>query len=59
MQRQLFRLATTDPLTGVLNRRAFFERGDELCVKAASAAAERGGALSAIMFRRRSFQARQ
>ena len=50
MQRQLFRLATTDPLTGVLNRRAFFERGDELCVKAASAAAERGGALSAIMF---------
>jgi two-component system cell cycle response regulator len=45
MQRQLIRLATTDPLTGTLNRRAFFERGHEACSKAAA-----GTALSAIMF---------
>jgi two-component system, cell cycle response regulator len=44
MQRQLIRLATTDPLTGVLNRRAFFERGEE-----AVAAAAAGAALCAIM----------
>jgi two-component system, cell cycle response regulator len=31
MQRDLIMLATTDPLTGLLNRRAFFERGRELC----------------------------
>jgi two-component system, cell cycle response regulator len=30
-QRELIRLATTDPLTGVLNRRAFFERAERLC----------------------------
>jgi diguanylate cyclase (GGDEF)-like protein len=45
MQRQLIRLATTDPLTGLLNRRAFFERGLEACAKASA-----GAALSAIMF---------
>ncbi len=45
MQRELVRLATTDPLTGVLNRRAFFERAEELCARAAS-----GRPLSGIMF---------
>jgi diguanylate cyclase (GGDEF)-like protein len=45
MQRQLIRLATTDPLTGLLNRRAFFEHGLEACAKASA-----GAALSAIMF---------
>jgi two-component system, cell cycle response regulator len=45
MQRQLIRLATTDSLTGALNRRAFFERGHEACLNAAA-----GAALSAIMF---------
>jgi two-component system, cell cycle response regulator len=45
MQRQLIRLATTDSLTGMLNRRAFFEHGHEACSKAAP-----GTALSAIMF---------
>jgi two-component system, cell cycle response regulator len=44
MQRDLLKMATTDPLTGLLNRRAFFERAADLCDKA-----ERGGALSAIM----------
>jgi diguanylate cyclase (GGDEF)-like protein len=34
LQRDLIRLATTDPLTGLLNRRAFFERGSELCDRA-------------------------
>ena len=29
MQRQLIQLATTDPLTGLLNRRAFFGRAEE------------------------------
>jgi diguanylate cyclase (GGDEF)-like protein len=45
MQNDLIRLATTDPLTGVLNRRAFFERAEE-----ASAWTNAGGRLSAIMF---------
>jgi two-component system cell cycle response regulator len=45
MQRQLIRLATIDSLTGVLNRRAFFDRGDE-----ASSKARHGTALCAIMF---------
>ena len=44
MQRELMRLATTDPLTGVFNRRAFFEAAQEACAKAMD------GALSAIMF---------
>ncbi len=44
MQNELIRLATTDPLTGVRNRRAFFERAKE-----ASAHAANGGALSAVM----------
>lgn len=45
MQNELIRLATTDPLTGVLNRRAFFERSREVCARANA-----GGALSAILF---------
>lgn len=45
MQRELIGLATTDSLTGVLNRRAFFEKAQELCARA-----EMGGVLSAIMF---------
>jgi diguanylate cyclase (GGDEF)-like protein len=44
MQRELIGLATTDFLTGVLNRRAFFENAQELCGRA-----EMGGVLSAIM----------
>ncbi len=31
MQQDLLRLALTDPLTGVLNRRAFFESAQEVC----------------------------
>jgi diguanylate cyclase (GGDEF)-like protein len=50
MQRQLFQLATTDPLTGVLNRRPFFERGEELCAKAGAGEATADLTLSAIMF---------
>jgi diguanylate cyclase (GGDEF)-like protein len=50
MQRQLIRLATTDPLTGVLNRRAFFERGEEACAKATGAGTEGASVLSTIMF---------
>jgi diguanylate cyclase (GGDEF)-like protein len=34
MQRELFRYATTDFLTGLLNRRAFFERAGEACKRA-------------------------
>jgi diguanylate cyclase (GGDEF)-like protein len=45
MQRELIRLATTDSLTGLLNRRAFFEGA----LEAAQHAAE-GGALCAVMF---------
>jgi diguanylate cyclase (GGDEF)-like protein len=45
MQRKLMVLAMTDPLTGVLNRRAFFDRAHEVCREAAA-----GGALSAILF---------
>ena len=45
MQRQLIRLATTDPLTGALNRRAFFERAQEAVANATA-----GAALYAIMF---------
>ncbi|HXW23727.1 MAG TPA: diguanylate cyclase [Xanthobacteraceae bacterium] len=45
MQQDLVRLATTDSLTGVLNRRAFFERAREVCARANA-----GGRLSAILF---------
>jgi diguanylate cyclase (GGDEF)-like protein len=45
MQRDLARMATTDPLSGLLNRRAFFERADEVCSHAAA-----GSRLAAIMF---------
>src|ERR1700736_1519227 len=45
MQQELVRLATTDSLTGVLNRRAFFERAREACCRA-----EAGAALSAVLF---------
>jgi len=45
MQQELVRLATTDSLTGVLNRRAFFERAREACSRA-----EAGMPLSAILF---------
>jgi diguanylate cyclase (GGDEF)-like protein len=45
MQRDLVRLATSDPLTGLLNRRAFFEKAEDVCGRAHS-----GSRLSAIMF---------
>jgi diguanylate cyclase (GGDEF)-like protein len=45
MQRDLMRLATTDPLTGMLNRRAFFERAENICARSNA-----GSKLSAIMF---------
>ena len=38
LQDQLIRLARTDPLTGLLNRRAFFDEGQRLCRKAIHAA---------------------
>jgi len=44
MQRELLRLATTDALTGMLNRRAFFDRAGTLCARA-----QTGSALGAIM----------
>jgi two-component system cell cycle response regulator len=34
LQRKLFDLAMTDPLTGVFNRRAFFEKARKLCPQA-------------------------
>jgi two-component system cell cycle response regulator len=34
MQRELLRFATTDFLTGLLNRRVFFERAGEMCERA-------------------------
>ena len=34
MQRELIRLATTDPLTGVCNRRSFFEMAEQICARA-------------------------
>ena len=43
-QRELYRNATTDSLTGLLNRRAFFGSAKEICARA-----EAGVALSAIM----------
>ncbi len=33
MQRELLRLATTDPLTGLCNRRGFFEQASEACAR--------------------------
>ncbi len=45
MQQELVRLATTDSLTGVFNRRAFFERACDACARA-----ETGAALSVILF---------
>jgi two-component system cell cycle response regulator len=45
LQRELIRLARIDPLTGVFNRRAFFEDGRRLCDPATSAARS-----AAIMF---------
>jgi two-component system, cell cycle response regulator len=45
MQRELVRLASVDPLTGLSNRRVFFERAE-----AARARCRDGGALTAIMF---------
>jgi diguanylate cyclase (GGDEF)-like protein len=45
MKQQLIVHATTDPLTGLFNRRAFFDAGAEMCH-----AAEAGAPLSAIMF---------
>src|SRR5262249_53129236 len=45
MQEELVRLATTDSLTGVLNRRAFFERAHDACSRAAA-----GEPLSALIF---------
>ena len=44
MQRELHRHATTDFLTGVLNRRAFFANAQELCARANG-----GSTLSAVM----------
>jgi diguanylate cyclase (GGDEF)-like protein len=44
MQSELIRLATTDPLTGVCNRRAFFETAQQIC-----AGSRPGATLSAIM----------
>lgn len=45
MQQELVRLATTDSLTGVFNRRAFFERACDACARA-----EAGAGLSVILF---------
>ena len=45
MQRELVRLASVDPLTGLSNRRVFFERAE-----AARERCRAGGALTAIMF---------
>jgi two-component system, cell cycle response regulator len=44
MQHDLIRLATTDPLTGMFNRRAFFEQAQEVCARA-----EAGEPLCALM----------
>jgi diguanylate cyclase (GGDEF)-like protein len=45
MQRDLIHLAKTDSLTGLLNRRAFFEKAEEMCVPLHA-----DSKLSAIMF---------
>jgi two-component system cell cycle response regulator len=45
LQRELIRLATTDPLTGLLNRRAFFEKAHQVIAQASAA-----NRVAAIMF---------
>ena len=45
MKRQLIEYATTDPLTGLLNRRAFFDSAAEMEI-----AAQNGKCLSAVIF---------
>jgi diguanylate cyclase (GGDEF)-like protein len=45
LQRELIRLATTDPLTGLFNRRAFFERAHHMIAQASAA-----HRIAAIMF---------
>jgi two-component system, cell cycle response regulator len=51
MQRELLRLATTDPLSGLLNRRAFFERAQEACACAGGPKSTvKSAVISAIMF---------
>ena len=45
MQRELIRLATIDPLTGLSNRRGFFEQATEACARVAPP----DGSLSAII----------
>ncbi len=45
MQRELIRLATIDPLTGLSNRRGFFEQATEVCARVAPPS----GSLSAII----------
>jgi diguanylate cyclase (GGDEF)-like protein len=45
MQRELIRLATIDPLTGLSNRRGFFEQATEACARVAVP----DGSLSAII----------
>jgi diguanylate cyclase (GGDEF)-like protein len=45
MQRELIRLATVDPLTGLSNRRGFFERATEACARTAPP----DGSVSAII----------
>jgi two-component system, cell cycle response regulator len=44
MQRELIQLATTDPLTGLVNRRGFFEQATEACERSIAA-----GRVSAIL----------
>jgi diguanylate cyclase (GGDEF)-like protein len=46
MQRELLRLAITDPLTGLCNRRGFFEQATEACARVIPP----DGSLSAIIF---------
>ncbi|HZP09556.1 diguanylate cyclase [Methyloceanibacter sp.] len=45
MQRELIRLATIDPLTGLCNRRGFFEQASEACARTAPP----DGSVSAII----------
>jgi two-component system, cell cycle response regulator len=55
MQHELIRLATIDPLTGLCNRRGFFERAAEACTRVFPP----DGCLSAIILDRRPFQTHQ